>query len=126
MMAVSSSSGHGAHGAAKLITCVLPDDGRDQDLLKLLRAEHDIITANSFQCRGLGPGTEKKGKLVVASVRVVTVVVSPEKADKIFSLIYFKAGFDAPIQEGSIMYQGDLLGATPFILPAGVPDEKEV
>ena len=121
-----TTSGHSAHGIAKLITCILPDDGRDKDLLKALRSEHGIITANTFQCRGLGPGTEKKGKkLTVSSVRVVTVVTPPEKADELFEYIYHKMGFDAPIQASSIIYQGDLLGATTFQLPQGVPDEAE-
>ena len=118
-------SGHAAHGIGKLITCILPDDGRDGDLLKALRAEHGIITANTFQCRGVGHDSAKGKKFDVQSVRVVTVVVPPEKADELFEFIYFKMGFDHPIQGGSILYQGDLLGATSFSLPEGVPEESE-
>ncbi len=125
MSAGQASKGHSAFGVAKLITCIIPDDGRDIELLKSLRAEHTIITANTFQCRGLGPGTEKKGKPIVSSVRVVTVVVATERVDEIFEYIYFKVGFDKPVQDGSIMYQGDLLGSTPFMLPEGVAEEKE-
>ncbi len=121
-----TSSGHATHGVAKLITCILPDDGRDSDLLKALRSEHGVITANTFQCRGVGLAEEtKKNKLSVHSVRVVTVVVPPEKVDELFEFIYFKMEFDHPVQEGSIMYQGDLLGATLFQLPEGVADETE-
>ena len=119
------TSGHASHPTAKLITCILPDDGRDMDLLKALRAEYGVITANTFQCRGLGPGTEKKSKLIVSSVRVVTVVSPPEKVEELFAFIYFKVGFDHPIQESSIMYVGDLLSATAFQLPSGVPEEPE-
>lgn len=126
MSAGQVTSDHALYGAAKLITCILPDDGRDKDLLKALRAEYGILTANTFQCRGLGPGTEKKGKLTVSSVRVVTVVSPPEKVEELFEFIYFKVGFDHPIQEGSVMYVGDLLGATAFQLPPGVPEETEV
>lgn len=126
MSAGQASAGHAAYGTHKLITCILPDDGRDSDLLKALRSEHGVITANTFQCRGVGPGTEKKGKkLTVSSVRVVTVVTSSDKADALFEYIYFKVGYDKPIQDGSIMFQGDLLGATPFLLPADVAEEKE-
>lgn len=115
---------HVLQSSTKLITCILPDDGRDKELLKELRTERGVITANTFQCRGLGPGTEKKGKkLSVSSVRVVTVVTPSEKADEIFEFIYHKMGFDNPIQESSIMYQGNLLNSTPFQLPEGVPDE---
>ncbi|MBF0401410.1 MAG: hypothetical protein HQL90_11645 [Magnetococcales bacterium] len=123
---MTTLSGHAARGDAKLITCILPDDGRDRELLKALRAEHAIITANTFQCRGIVPGGSKRDKgLSVNSVRVVTVVVASDKADALFEYIYFKMGFDQPIQGGSILYQGDLLGATPFQLPTGVAEESE-
>lgn len=108
---------------AKLITCILPDDGRDRELLKALRSEHGVITANTFQCRGITPSAEKQKKLEVNSVRVVTVVAPPEKIDNLFEYIYFKMGFDHPVQDGSVMYQGDLLTATSFQLPEGVAEE---
>ena len=112
------------HYASKLITCVLPDDGRDMELLTLLRSEKGIVSASTFQCRGIGPrpqGEKEHSKLDASSVRVVTVVVPKEKADDLFEYIYFKMGFDHPI--AGIMYQGDLLTATPFLLPEGVADE---
>ena len=64
---------------AKIITCILPDEGQDMKLLKALRTEKGIISANTFQSRGFGLQLRRryKGKHQVAaySVRVVTVVV---------------------------------------------------
>jgi hypothetical protein len=37
---------------AKIITCILPDEGQDIALLKALRTERGIISANTSQCRG--------------------------------------------------------------------------
>lgn len=110
---------------AKLITCVVPDDGRDSKILKGLRADKGIITANSFKCRGVGAssGSRNKKALKAEAVRVVAVVVAAEKADKMFSYLYEQAGFT---EAGpGFMYQSDLIGATPFILPEGIPDEVE-
>ena len=39
---------------AKIITCILPDEGQDMMLLKALRTEKGIVSANTFQCRGFG------------------------------------------------------------------------
>lgn len=106
---------------SKLITCVLPDNGTDLTLVKSLRAEKGIITANSFACRGVEGSSTGKKKLEVKAVRVVAVVVVAELADEIFEYIYDKAGINQ--DEGGFMYQSDLVGATPFVLPEGIPDE---
>ncbi len=112
--------------SAKIITCILTDEGQDMMLLKDLRAEKGVITANTFQCRGFGPRLRKKYRLrrqdAGYSVRVVTIVVQKEQADDLFEYIYYKVNFDHPCP--GLIYQGDLLAATPYTLPAGVFDEK--
>ena len=113
------------HPPAKLITCILPDDGRDTALIDSLRRDLDIITANTLPCRGIeanfGGVIKDRRKAVVHSVRMVTVVVPPERADAVFEYLFFKAGIDQP--DSGMIYQGDLLAATPFLLPDGVADE---
>ena len=111
---------------AKIITCILPDEGQDIALLKALRTEKGIISANTSQCRGFGLQLRRryKGKRQVAgySVRVVTVVVEEDQADDLFEYIYYKVNFDHPCP--GLIYQGGLLAATPYTLPAGVQEEK--
>ena len=112
--------------AAKIITCILTDEGQDMELLKDLRTEKGILTANTFQCRGFGPRLRKKYRLrrqdAGYSVRVVTIVVQEEQADELFEYIYYKVNFDHPCP--GLIYQADLLAATSYSLPAGVYDEK--
>jgi len=111
---------------AKIITCILPDEGHDMALLKALRAEKGIISANTFQCRGFGLQLRRryKGNRQVAgySVRVVTVVVQADLADELFEYIYYQVNFDHPCP--GLIYQGNLLAATPYTLPAGIQEEK--
>lgn len=111
---------------AKIITCILPDEGQDMVLLKALRTEKGIISANTFQCRGFGPQLRRrfKGRRQVAgySVRVVTVVVQEDQADDLFEYIYYQVNFDHPCP--GLIYQGKLLAATPYTLPGGVQEEE--
>ena len=111
---------------AKIITCILPDEGQDMTLLKALRKEKGIISANTFQCRGFGLQLRRKykGKRQVAgySVRVVTVVVEADQADDLFEYIYYQVNFDHPCP--GLIYQGSLLAATPYTLPTDVQEEK--
>ena len=111
---------------AKIITCILPDEGQDMALLKALRREKGVISANTCQCRGFGVRLRKryKGKHQVAaySVRVVTVVVPEDQADELFEFIYYRVNFDHPCP--GLIYQGNLLAATPYTLPAGVLEEQ--
>ena len=110
---------------SKLITCTFSDDGTAQKLIKALKEEKDIITANMFQCRGIGamdkPG--RFGRLPPAkSVRVVTVVVPAERADELFNYIYDEADIDRP--DGGLIYQSALHSATAFSLPEGIGEER--
>ena len=110
---------------AKIITCILPDEGQDMALLKALRTEKGVLTANTFQCRGFGVQLRRryKGKRQIAgySVRMVTVVVEEELADELFEYIYYQVNFDHPCP--GLIYQGNLLTTTPYTLPAGVFEE---
>jgi nitrogen regulatory protein PII len=117
-----------AFPASKLITCILPDEGQDMALLRELRAEKGIISANTFQCRGFGLQLRsrfKRGRHQVAahSVRVVTVVVPADRADELFEYIYYKVRIDHPCP--GLIYQGDLQAATPYALPEGMAEESE-
>jgi hypothetical protein len=112
--------------AAKIITCILPDEGQDMALLKALRREKGVITANTFQSRGFGLQLRRRymGKRQVAaySVRVVTVVVRADQADDLFEYIFYRVNFDHSCP--GLIYQGNLLAVTPYTLPAGVLEEK--
>jgi hypothetical protein len=115
------------HKAAKLITCVLPDDGRDKALMLALRHEKQIITSSSIACRGtsvLESAKTASGRLPVPRlVKRVDIAVPAEAAEDLFDYIYEVA--DIGRQGGGVLFMGPLLGVTPFALPEGVPDEAE-
>ncbi|MDH3899927.1 MAG: hypothetical protein OEU51_02630, partial [Gammaproteobacteria bacterium] len=72
----------------KLISCMLPDDGSDKKLMRALRNEKHIITANSVNCLGLAVLADAKtkyGELPEPTlVRKVDVVVPAAEADSLF------------------------------------------
>ena len=109
---------------AKLIHCILPDDGSERQLLTWLR-EQGITRANSLYCRGhsvLREAVTRRGKLPEPSlVRMVQIVVEAADADSLFDQIYAQAAIDRP--GGGAMFMTALVLATPFALPAGIADE---
>lgn len=99
---------------SKLITCILPDDGTDIDIMKLLHEQKNINRVESHACRGVHNLQESTGfskKLPVPSLqRILSVIVSEDEADSIFDFIYDKARINRP--GGGALVQSTLIGAT--------------
>jgi len=112
-------------GAARLISCILPDDGTERRLLRWLRDQKGITRANSVYCRvlsGLGEATTRRGKLPEPSLaRLVTIVVEAGEADALFDLVYQQGDIHRP--GGGSLIMTPLVFATPFVLPQGVANE---
>jgi nitrogen regulatory protein PII len=111
--------------SAKLISCILPDDGTERHLLHWLR-DLGIKRANSVYCRGhsvLREAKARRGRLPGPElVRLVTIVVEDAAADGLFERIYEQAAIHRP--GGGALFMTPLTFATPFVLPQGVTDEN--
>lgn len=110
--------------AAKLISCILPDDGTERRLLAWLRAQ-GITRADSVFCRGhsvLREAVARRGKLPAPSlVRLVQITVDAGDADGLFDRICEQADIGRP--GGGSVFMTPLPFATAFPLPEGVPEE---
>ena len=108
--------------AMKMITMVLDQDGTALQLVQALRTEFDCNTANVHHARGTGTGAARTRALAgfVAEKDILTVVVSAERADEIFTALHERAQISA--KYGGFMYQSALGRSHGYALP-DVPDE---
>ena len=117
--------GSGRSGSAKLISCILPDDGTERRLLRWLR-DQGITRANSVYCRGhsvLREAKARRGKLPEPSLlRLVQIVVDADEADALFDRLYEQADIHRP--RGGALIMTPLTFATPFALPEGIANES--
>lgn len=106
----------------KLITCILPK-GISKDVVKQLKSEKGIMTANINNARGVGKITPLAYRGIIggqSEKEILSVVVPAEEADDVFAYIYDKADVNRP--HGGLMYMHALQGSTQFTLP-DIPDE---
>ena len=111
---------------AKMIVCMLPDDGTDIKIMRQLRKEKDLTRAESTACRGvhnLQAAKTRRGKLPEPTLyRILTIIVTEAEADDVFDFVYEKAQIGQP-GRGSLV-QTTLLGATRHVMPEDVPEEE--
>lgn len=110
---------------AKLITCILPDNGTDKILMRALREEKQITTISSIACRGIAilqSAHCKHDQIPEATlVKMVKVAVPEQGADELFEYIYTTAKIGHV--GGGTIHMGPLTHLTPFELPQDIPDE---
>lgn len=109
--------------AAKVIICILPH-GKSMPVLKRLRSELDIVSANVNHARGSGRLTPLayRGVGEQTEKEILSVVVDEARAEEAFAFIYRAAEIDQP--HGGLMFQSALTLATSYQLPDNLPEES--
>jgi len=111
----------------KQISAILPDDeALLHDLIHGLKEELGILAFDHHTCRGVGAiGKRSAGRRFrtppAKALRMLSVLVKPERADEVFEYIFVKAKVDRPM--GGIVYMGPLDGSTALMMPDGIQDE---
>ena len=107
----------------KLITSIIPK-GTGRKVLVGLRQEHGINTGNINMARGAGTYNPlaKRGIGEQTEKELLTVVVAEDKSDEIFEYIYHLADIGNP--HHGIIFQSDLVCASPYNVPDNIEEEK--
>jgi len=107
----------------KLITCILPK-GICINVIKSLKEEKGVITANINTARGLGKLTPLayRGVGEQSEKEILTVAVASEIADEVFEYIYDEARIDRP--HGGLIYMSSLDSVSAYSLPEDLPEEE--
>jgi len=96
--------------AYKLITCMLSHKGA-VNMVKRLKDEKNIITANITYARG----TSSKSIFRMKVVEIMTVLVTEEEADNIFDYLFSELKLYEPHK--GMIYQEAVNKSTKYTLP---------
>ena len=111
--------------ASKLITCILPDDGSDKNLISTLFRDKNITQVESNACASMHIFTKESVKLgtmpETSLAKIIRIVVPEKEAEKYFNYIYDKAEIGRA--GGGVIFQSDLSHCTTYTLPEE-PEEE--